>query len=187
MAENNGIYFDEDTQLMLKAAEGDIKAYAELYKKYFPVVIGFVSKLNGQCHIAEDIAMEVFTRIWQQRTKYHPDSTVKTYLFSFTKNIIREYQRDTRHQDVEKDYPPLIDERSDPINIFQQKELTETIEKAKSKLSSKQLHAVELIFYSNISIAEAAKLAGCSESAFRRRVHDAKKRLSVLLQLIRIN
>ena len=87
---------------------------------------------------------------------------------------------------VTNDYlDEIIDESENLVTTLRQKELAEIIEKAKNKLPDKQRQAVELLYYSSTSIAGAAKLAGCSNVAFRRRICDVKKRLSVLLETIR--
>ena len=182
MTEDKRIYLDEDTQLMIKASEGDKKAYTELYNKYFPAVSRFVSSRNGQVPSAEDITQEVFTRIWNNRKSYQPNSTFKTFLFTYAKNVMHELQQ---HLPAVANRFEMMVEPSNPETAVQHKELTIIIERAKSKLSEKQVQALEFTFYSNISIDEAAKLAGCSQSVFRRRVCDAKKRLSVLLEPIR--
>ena len=182
MVENNRIYLDEDTQLMVKASEGDKKAYAKLYNKYFSAVIRFVSSMEGQLQAREDISQEVFTRIWKNRESYQPNSTFKTFLFTYAKNVMHEQQQ--RVPPVANHFEMTL-EPSNPETVVQHKELSLIIERAKSKLSEKQLQALEFAFYSNIPIDEAAKLAGCSQSVFRRRVCDAEKRLSVLLEPIR--
>jgi RNA polymerase sigma-70 factor (ECF subfamily) len=81
MMDNPKIYVDGDTRLMLKAAYGDETAYVKLYKKYFPILVNYAARLNGYQTSPEDIAQEVFVRIWEHRAKYRPYSTVKTYLF----------------------------------------------------------------------------------------------------------
>jgi len=178
---NNRIYLDEDTQLMIKASEGDKKAYALLYNKYFPIVTRFVSSRNGQLRDREDISQEVFIRIWNNRKSYQPNSTFKTFVFTYAKNVTHELQQ---HLPAVANHFEMMVESSDPETAVQHKELTLIIERAKSKLSEKQLQALEFTLYSNISVDKAAKLAGCSSSVFRRRVCDAKKRLSTLLKHI---
>jgi RNA polymerase sigma-70 factor (ECF subfamily) len=163
---------------MIKASEGDRYAYTILYNKYFSAVVSFTASLNSQLQSPEDIAQEVFYRIWKKREEYHPTAVFKTFLFTYVRNVIHEQQR---HRTVTTNHLEIMIESSNPGTVVQHKELTLIIERAKSKLPEKQLQAVELMFYSNISIDEAAKLAGCSNSVFRRRVCDAKKQLSALL------
>lgn len=77
---------------MLMAARDDKTAYGKLYRKYFPVVTNYIMSRNGQCESPEDLAQEVFVRVWQNRARYRPDATVKTFLFGYAKNVLHEKQ-----------------------------------------------------------------------------------------------
>jgi len=65
MVHDSKIQLDEDTRLMLKAVRDDKAAYGKLYKKYFIIVTNYIINLNGQCDSTEDLAQEVFVRVWQ--------------------------------------------------------------------------------------------------------------------------
>lgn len=186
MTEDKRIYLDEDTQLMLRVTEVDVDAFNIIYKKYFRIVADYATSVNGHANSSEDIANEVFKRVWRQRDEYKPTAKVKTYLFSFAGIVAQEYQRRAKYQRSALDnYPPIVDKQPATEVIVQNMELRETIEVAKNKLSEKQRQAIEFAFYSNISIDEAAKLAGCSYKVFCSRIKDAKKRLEVLLKQFR--
>ncbi len=186
MIEDEKIYLAQDTQLMQRVAEGDVDAFNIVYKKYFRIVADYATRNNGHSNSSEDIANEVFKRIWRQRNEYKPTAKVKTYLFSFTGTVVQEYQRRAKYQRLALDnyYPMMTEEPATEI-IVQNIELREAVEVAKSKLSEKQRQAIEFAFYSNILIEEAAELAGCSYTVFCSRIKDAKKRLAVLLKQFR--
>jgi RNA polymerase sigma-70 factor (ECF subfamily) len=184
--EDKRIYLDKDTQLMVRAAEGDVDIFNIIYKKYFRIVADYAKSVNGHANSSEDITNEVFKRVWQQREEYKPTAKVKTYLFSFARTVVQEHRRRTKYQRSALDnYSPITAEQPDSEVVVQNMELRETIEKAKSKLSEKQRQAIEFVFYSNISIDEAAKLAGCSYVVFCSRIKDAKKHLAKLLKQFR--
>jgi RNA polymerase sigma-70 factor, ECF subfamily len=176
-------YFDEDTQLMIKAAEGDNNAYALLYKKYLPIITRYAAKRNGHNLSSEDIAQEVFTRVYENRASYCPTAAFKTYLFTYAKNVIHKYQYCFTEQ--LDDYLEIMDGWFNPEIGAQNRELANRIKETIGRLSEKQRQAIKFAFYSPISIDEAAKLAGCSNVVFRYRVKDAKKRLAVLLKQFR--
>jgi len=186
MVKEKQIYLDEDTQLMLEVAKGDEDAFSLIYSKYYPIVTDYVTSVNKHGNSSEDIANEVFKRVWQQRAEYKPTSKVKTYLFTFAGNVILEYQRRTKYQhSALNSYSLKIHEQPSTEAVVQNMELKEIVETAKSKLSEKQRQAIEFAFYSNIPIREAAKLANCSYTGFCYRIKDAKKRLAVLLKQFR--
>ena len=82
------IKFDEDIKLMIRVAKGDEDAFNIIYSKYFPLIADHIKRVNGNDDSSEDIANEVFTRLWQKRDEYKPLAKVKTYLFSFVGNVI---------------------------------------------------------------------------------------------------
>lgn len=170
----HGIHLDEDTRLMLKVAGGDHVAYKELYRKYVPIVTDYIVNLDGQCDLPQNLAQEVFVRLWKNRAKYCPDSAAKTYLFGIARNVLSENQRCRYKQIKLHDHVKAtcnsLDLQFNSREAIDLQELNDAIESAKSKLSDKQRQALELIFYSDISITEAARLAGCSDSAFRHRL-----------------
>jgi RNA polymerase sigma factor (sigma-70 family) len=176
-------YLDPDSRLMAKAAKGDIKAYGRLYIKYYPVVVSFVAAFNSHSSSPDDIAQEVFYRIYEKKEKYQPLSNFKTFLLGCAKNVIFEFNQ---HQPANSnDFEAMIDYLSDPAEITQRKELINIIKKAKKQLSGKQLQALELRFYSNFSYNQAARFAGCTKRVFYRRFYVAIKRMFVLLCHIR--
>lgn len=167
---------------MLQAADGDDIAYGRLYKKYFPVVVSYLTSLGEYQISPEDLAQEVFTRIWQNRKLFRADSSTKTYIFGIAKNVLAERRRQVQHQIAAHNHSKSVSNPSKFEAVLDRRELADTIKLAKSMLSDKQREAMELVLLSGTSITEAAKFAGCSDSAFRRRLCDAKKRLQGLLK-----
>ncbi len=82
----------EDTQLMLRVARGNSQAFTKIYNKYFSFVTDYIATHNRHSGIPEDIAQEVFSRVWYNRAKYRPNSSVKTFLFGYAKNVLMEEQ-----------------------------------------------------------------------------------------------
>ncbi|NIT60079.1 MAG: sigma-70 family RNA polymerase sigma factor [Aliifodinibius sp.] len=181
MANNSRIHLTEDTQLLLRVAMGDHTAFQKVYEKYFPIVSDYISVRIWDKNSHENIVQDVFLRIWQHKRGFCGQSTAKTYIFGITKNVLREHFRRIRRQTAIQKRLGQISSISEPEISREYCELVDAIKLAKSNLSEKQQQAIELVLISDISPAEAAKLAGCSVSTFRRRLCDAKKRLLVLM------
>jgi RNA polymerase sigma-70 factor (ECF subfamily) len=181
MGDNSKTHLDEDTQLMIKVAKGDRNAYTKLYRKYLPILISYATSINWHDSSSEDIANEVFARLWQQRAKYQPTSTVKTYLFGFTRNIIREKKFDIQsipiNQSEEADYPIFP-----PREAFQADKYIEgKVNQAIDSLPAKQRLAIKLCYFDKLSISEAAKVTGDSYDTFRKRLYRAHQALVAIL------
>ena len=181
MANNSRIHLTEDTQLLLRVAKGDRTAFQKLYEKYFPIVSDYISVHSFDKNSHENIVQEVFLRIWQCKRGFCGQSTAKTYIFGITKNVLREHFRRIKRHTTIQNRLGQTSSIYDPEISQEYRELVDAIKLAKSNLSEKQQQAIELVLISDISPTEAAKLAGCSVSTFRRRLCDAKKRLLVLM------
>jgi len=186
MANSSKIRIDEDTGLMLKVARGDYLSYEKLYRKYCLIVTDYIVSCNGDVNSRDDLVQQVFLHIWQNRKEFRGRSSTKTYIFGIAKNVLREHHRQCQRQIIARS---LLGPASDSVGSdtdAERHELADAIKLAKSKLSAKERQALELTLYGGISLVEAARLAGCSYQAFRRRVYEAKKRLSALLEHLHV-
>ena len=180
------IYLDDDTRLMLKAADGDETAYVRLYKKYFPILVNYATRLDGYQTSPEDLAQEVFMRIWEHRAKYRPYSTVKTYLFSYAKNISRE-KKGTVSREVPLDLSNLSNQPSELtyVHVITQNNNTiKSIKEQMAKLPHRQRQIFELVYLKSVSGVEVAELLECSPESIYSNLYRARKRLrEVMLPL----
>jgi RNA polymerase sigma-70 factor, ECF subfamily len=178
------IHLDEDTRLMMKAAGGDARSFARLYRKYLPAVTAYSTSINGHNGSAEDVAQEVFARVWQKRSQYRPESSMKTYLFSFARIIVRERQFNS--QNVSYGLGKNADLQSVSAGQEYQAEnelveLEDQVRKAIDHLSVKQQLAVKLCYFDNLSIQEAAERVKDSYCTFQKRLYRAQKILMARL------
>lgn len=178
-----GYTLDEDTRLMLKAAGGDKTAYARLYKKYFAAVVSFVLSLGKSYESPQDIAQDVFARIWQHRGKYRPAAAFRTYLFGCAKNVLRESQFKTSREKAlgisDFSLPASSSSQSSAINYT-----ADTIEKLKkliAQLPDKQRQTFELVYVSSYSASDAARILHCSAQSIYSNLHRARKELRRLM------
>jgi len=178
------IWFDEDTLLMMKAAEGDRDAYSKLYKKHFFTVVCFARNFNSQIQSPEDIAQEVFRIIWKKREEYHPTAAFKTYLLGCAKIFLLAQLKAARKDSVANKIWFLRASANSSAFLSQSEIMSETIskvQKAKIQLSDKQFQAVELFYEMHMPISKAARLAKCTEKAFECRLARAHKRLRQIM------
>src|SRR5919197_3047458 len=78
---------DPDIRLMLQVRGGDDAAFAELVERYQHRVVGIMHHLLGNREEAEDLAQEVFLRIYRNRLKYTPTAKFSTWLFTIANNL----------------------------------------------------------------------------------------------------
>src|SRR4051812_8959026 len=78
---------DPDVRLMIRVRGDDPKAFQELVDKYQHRLIGVLTHLVGNADEAEDLAQEVFMRVYRARADYHPQAKFSTWLFTIANNV----------------------------------------------------------------------------------------------------
>src|SRR3954452_1199114 len=108
----------EDVRLMRLVAEGDTVAFEQLVERHQTLVIGTVARMLGSNSEVEDIAQQVFVRVWKSAGRYVARAKFTTWLLKITRNLVfNELRRRTRHNQVplhaepEETERPLKDER----------------------------------------------------------------------------
>ena len=73
---------------MLSVADGDERAFEQLIERHQGAVIGTVAKMLRNSSDAEDIAQQVFIRLWKSAPRYKPKAKFTTFLFTITRNLV---------------------------------------------------------------------------------------------------
>src|SRR5207253_5511358 len=78
---------DPDVRLMLRVRDDDAGAFQELVELYQQRLVGVMHHLVGNAQEAEDLAQEVFLRVYRSRKKYRARSKFSTWLFTIANNL----------------------------------------------------------------------------------------------------
>jgi RNA polymerase sigma-70 factor, ECF subfamily len=87
-----------DAQIMLRVKAGDDSAFEYLVQKYRRPMLGFMYRMAHSTAVAEDLAQEVFLRVYRSREKYEASAKFTTWLYRIASNLAVNHARDTRHQ-----------------------------------------------------------------------------------------
>ncbi len=90
-----------DVQLMLDVKAGDEQSFALLLQRYRSPLVNFLYRMVRNREQAEDLAQEVFIRVYRAREDYVPSAKFTTWLFRIATNLALNSLRDTRHQRME--------------------------------------------------------------------------------------
>src|SRR5271168_1378487 len=180
-----------DVQLMLDVKAGDEASFDLLLRKYRLPLVNFLFRMVRDAATAEDLAQEVFLRVYRARKQYSPSAKFTTWLFRIATNLALNSVRDNRHRraDVSIDVPVEEDEapRELPAREMRidehmiERDRSEFIRRAVSSLPEKQRVAVLLHKYEEMDYAEIAKILDCSESALKSLLFRAYETLRVQL------
>ena len=170
-----------DFALMERVGAGDHEAFRELVERHQQAVIGTVAKMLGNASESEDIAQQVFLRIWRNAKRYRPDAKFTTYLFTITRNLVfNETRRKSRKKEVSSENSnQLIAASSDrqPDAELLQTELQRAVDDAIAALPEVQRLAVVLRRYEQLSYEEIAVVLKLSVSAVKSLLFRARTTL----------
>src|ERR1043166_9098989 len=96
-AEDDG----DDVRLMELVARGDTAAFEKLIERHQALVVGTVARMLGSNSDVEDLAQQVFLRVWRSAGRYVARAKFTTWLLKITRNLVfNEMRRTKRHAHV---------------------------------------------------------------------------------------
>ena len=175
----------EDVRLMRLIAGGDTTALEQLIERHQTLVAGTVARMLGSNSDVEDIAQQVFIRVWKSAGRYVARAKFTTWLLKITRNLVfNEMRRAKRHPHLpvqiepEAEEMPLKDEAmATPDANLLQAELQAEIEKAIMLLPDTQRMALVLRRYEELSYEEIADVLDLSVPAVKSLLFRARTEL----------
>jgi RNA polymerase sigma-70 factor (ECF subfamily) len=167
---------DFDAELMLRVKEGDGASFTILLEKHRLPVIHFLYRMVQNQAVAEELAQEVFLRVYRSRESYEPTAKFTTWLFRIATHLALNSLRDGKHRRLEEhldddssetpvrqvsDQRPTVEQR-----MLHQSRMEE-IRRAVATLPEKQRAAVLMHKYDEMEYSQIAKVLNCSESAIK--------------------
>lgn len=168
-----------DSDILEQIAKGDLNAYRYLFDKYFLELCNFLLLYLRDKSFAEEVALEIFTVIWERREQLQVRSNIKAYLFTAGKNrAISIFRRSKQHLlsslDVE-DQSSAADIGSD--KYLENQELRQLIEKAIKGLPEQSRKIYQMAWEENLSHKEIAEKLGLSPKTVENHVGIALRKL----------
>jgi RNA polymerase sigma-70 factor, ECF subfamily len=175
----------EDVRLMRLVSGGDATAFEQLIERHQALVAGTVARMLGSNSDVEDIAQQLFIRVWKSAGRYVARAKFTTWLLKITRNLVfNEMRRAKRHPHLpvqiesEADEMPLKDEATaTPDATLLQAELQAAIEKAITLLPETQRMAIVLRRYEELSYEEIADVLDLSVPAVKSLLFRARTEL----------
>jgi RNA polymerase sigma-70 factor (ECF subfamily) len=180
---------------MLRVREDEPGAFAELVGQYQHRLVAVMHHLVGNATEAEDLAQEVFLRVYRARKKYRARSKFSTWLFTIANhlalNSLRSRQRKPLVPLAARDSGPLgprpaeqlvQDSGAQPTRRLQQQELAAVIREALEGLNERQRLAVVLNKFEDMNYAEIAEVMGLTVKAVKSLLCRARTNLREALK-----
>jgi RNA polymerase sigma factor (sigma-70 family) len=181
----------DDVSLMLRVKGGDLEAFEALVLRHQHSVVGTAAKMLGGAGEAEDIAQQVFVRVWKSAARYEPSAKFTTWLMTITRNLVfNELRRRRRTQQVSMDADEeeatrhqFVDEGAvAPSEKLLDAELQDAIDAAIAGLPENQRLAIVLRRFEGMPYEEIAKVLRTSVPAVKSILFRARSELKARLK-----
>jgi len=175
----------EDVRLMRLVSEGDTSAFEQLIERHQSLVAGTVARMLGSSSEVEDIAQQVFIRVWKSARRYVPRAKFTTWLLKITRNLVfNELRRAKRHAHVPlqtepgaEEFPLKDETNPTPDASLLESELQRMIEEAITELPESQRMALILRRYEQLSYEQIADILDLSVPAVKSVLFRARTEL----------
>jgi RNA polymerase sigma-70 factor (ECF subfamily) len=186
---------DPDVRLMLQVRDGDAAAFEELVRRYRDRLLTILEHLVGHREQAEDLAQDVFVRVFKARERYEPGAKFSTWLFTIANNVASNALRSrSRRREVGvpegngADSAPLaLDQLAKaasgfmPTRALDKAEQAEVVRQAVATLSERQRLALLLAKFEGMSYHDIAQTMGLSVQAIKSLLSRARVNLKEIL------
>jgi RNA polymerase sigma-70 factor, ECF subfamily len=186
---------DPDVRLMLQVRDGDATAFTELVLRYQNRLLTVLEHLVGSREQAEDLAQDVFVRVFKARLRYEPEAKFSTWLFTIANNVASNALRSrSRRREVGvpegngADSAPLgLDQLAKaasgfmPARALDKAEQAEMVRSAVAALSERQRMALLLAKFEGMSYQDIAQTMNLSVQAIKSLLSRARVNLKEIL------
>jgi len=166
-----------DAAVMLRVAAGDEGGFNYLAQKYHRAMIYFLFRMVQNQAVAEEMAQEVFLRVYRSRQSYRAEAKFTTWLYRIATNLAVNYARDTRHERAAQAVyldtpdeetgasPEVADDTPSAEERLLQEERMKAIRAHVMALPERQRMAVVMHKYQGMDYREIGEVLKLSESA----------------------
>jgi RNA polymerase sigma-70 factor (ECF subfamily) len=175
---------DPDVALIHAVAAGDVHALDELYARFGPGLLSYLTSYLNDRQLAEEVLQDVMLAVWNNASGFRGESKVRTWLIVIARNRAINTRRRKEPQLM-----PLDDEldfqSSDtgPLEKIERKDQQEALREVLQTLPPTQREILELVFFHQLSGPEVADVLGINIGTVKSRLHRAKEMLRRVLQV----
>jgi RNA polymerase sigma-70 factor (ECF subfamily) len=170
------------------AKEGDMRAFEELFGRYKKPILNFIYRLIGNLQTAEEVALEVFMKVYANLSIYDTERKFATWIYTIARNLSKNALRDKKYfRDMsfeetiaDGDEPMrlrdvIADPNARPDLAAQDDELNAEAQKVLDSMPTEYREVITLCSIQGMTQEEAAKIIGCSIATISLRLEKAKE------------
>ena len=172
-----------DEVLIERIAGGDRLAMQVLFARHNVRVYRFVLRLVRRPDVAEDLISEVFLDVWRQADRFEGRSAVTTWLLAIARFKALSALRRRPDEELDEETAAAIEDTSDtPEVAIEKKDKGQVLRQCLAALSPEHREIIDLVYYHEKSVEEAAEIVGIPANTVKTRMFYARKKLGELLK-----
>ncbi|HEY0342369.1 MAG TPA: RNA polymerase sigma factor [Steroidobacteraceae bacterium] len=176
----NGSTTAREVELISRIAQGDRKAFEELYGLYHRRLSRFLTRLTKRYDVAEEVINDTFYIVWRKAGDFRGESQPSTWILGIAyrkaRNAFRSSSRILAVENPDAPLPPLTSDES-----LRTEELRDWLSQALVQLPVEQRLAVELCYQLGYSCEEISTIMSCPVNTVKTRLFHARAKLQKLL------
>lgn len=171
-----------DIELMLRTKEGDDSAFSELMRRHYRGVVNYIYRFTNMRENSEDLAQEVFLRMYKSAGSYKPEAKFSTWLYKIATNVsLTHVKRAKSSLSLDSMTEAGIEVGNSELeiadDIIYRKEIKDVIFQAMESLPEREKIAIMLCKYEGLSYEEVSEVLECTVGAVKAYVHRGRMKL----------
>ncbi len=173
----------DDNALIRRISQRDQSAMNALYARHNVRLYRYLVRLVRNEAIAEELMSEVFLETWRKAGSFEGRSAVSTWLMSIAHNKAVSLMRKRRDEPLDENAAAFIaDDGDTPEVALQKRSKAEVMRACMERLSADHREIIDLVYYHDKSVLEAAEILSIPENTVKTRMFYARKKLGELMQ-----
>ncbi|MEM7236276.1 MAG: RNA polymerase sigma factor, partial [Pseudomonadota bacterium] len=168
-----------DGELLTAVASGDMHAFEQLHRRYFPKLMRFATRLTGGREAAEEVANDTLMTVWRTAERFEGRSKPSTWIFAIAyRTSLKARGKQVKHSGTLELEEDLIGGDMDPADaVIVKTDLATALQHLTPELRA----VVELTYYNGYLYTEIAEILECPVGTVKTRMMTARRRLRGLL------
>lgn len=178
---------DEDAALFMKVAAGDKRAFATLFDRHQHSVVRFAFRFVGSQARAEELAQDIFMKLYKNAKGYRPDAKFKTFMFRVaTNHCLNEVRRPFQKAEANVAQLPDTQESPErPDSALEGHELEQAVHLAIDGMSERERAAFCMCRFEGLPYRDIAAALDASEAAVKSLIHRATLQVMKQVELLK--
>ncbi len=162
---------DADWQIIQQIQNGDVSSFHEIFHRHKSNIINLAFRFTRSREAAEDIAQDIFIKIYEGKAKFNPNAKFTTWLYRVTVNASIDFIRRRKFSEIPSNI--TAEQKDHPA----EEEIKAMVQSAIDSLPEKFRSPILLFQFEEMSHREIASVLGITEKAVERRISRAKEAL----------